>query len=74
LIGPVVQESDQLTHVTQGVKDVAAAGRLGPCLRLTGTQATPGIGDGRVGSKTVILQLQQPDGPGVGVAVLFGAE
>jgi hypothetical protein len=32
------------------------------------------IGDGGTGCKTTLLQLEQADGPGVGVAVFFQAE
>jgi hypothetical protein len=56
------------------VKDVATTRRLGPGQSLTGAQTATGVGDGGVGSKTVVLQLQEPDAPGVGVAMLFDAE
>jgi hypothetical protein len=72
--GPIVQKPDELAEITQSMEDIASTGRVGPGGLLTGPQTCASIGDGGVGSQTLILQLQQTDAPCIGVAVFFEAE
>ena len=73
-VATIVQEPDQLAQIPERVKDVATARCAGPGQTLPRSQTTTGVGDGGVRAKTVVLQLQQPDAPGVGVAVFFETE
>ena len=41
---------------------------------MSGTDSLAGVGDGRLGLEALVLCLQQPDAPSVGVAVIFKAQ
>jgi len=73
-VGSIAQKPDELAQIAESMKDVATTGRVWPGESLTGPQPRTGVSDGSVRPKTLILQLQQPDCPGVSVAVLFETE
>ena len=56
------------------VEDVTRAGHAGQRHLLAGTQGLAAVRNGRLGGKTLVGQLQQTHAPGVGIAMLLGAE
>jgi hypothetical protein len=67
-------KGDQRLGGSQGVKHVTSAGHFRHGQGLSGAEPLAGVGDGRLGLEALVLQLQQPDAPGVGVAVIFDAQ
>ena len=53
------------------MKNITAAGDLGQSLLVAGAESRAEIGDGGLGSEAPVGQFQQPDAPGIGVAMLF---
>ena len=56
------------------MEDVAATRNVGQGLGLAGPEAAGEIGDGGDGAEAAVAQFQQSHAPGVGVAMLLGAE
>ena len=53
------------------MKNITAAGNLRQGLLVPGAEPRGEIGDGGLGSEASVDQFQQPDAPGIGVAMLF---
>ena len=53
------------------MKNITAAGNLRQHLLMPGAEPRAEIGDGGLGSEALVDQFQQPDAPGIGVAMLF---
>ena len=53
------------------MKNITAAGNLRQSLLVPGAEPRGEIGDGGLGSEAPVDQFQQPDAPGIGVAMLF---
>ena len=53
------------------MKNITAAGNLRQGLLVPGAEPRAEIGDGGLGSEASVDQFQQPDAPGIGVAMLF---
>ena len=70
-VGPVLQVTDQRPDVVQRMKNITAAGDPRQSLLVPGAEPRGEIGDGGLGSEASVDQFQQPDAPGVGVAMLF---
>ena len=70
----VLQKRGQRLGSSQGMKDVAAARHFRHGQGLSGPDSLAGVGDGRLGLEALVLRLQQPDAPGVGVAVILQAQ
>src|ERR1700730_17815049 len=71
LVGPVLQVTEQRPDLVQRMKDITAAGTPGQGLLVPGAGPGGEGGDGGRGGEARVDQLQQPDAPGVGVAMLF---
>src|SRR5208337_1913601 len=70
-VGPVLQVTDQRPDVVQRMKNITAAGTPRQSLLVPGAEPRGEIGDGGLGSEAPVDQFQQPDAPGIGVAMLF---
>ena len=70
-VGPVFQVTDQRPDVVQRMKNITAAGTPRQSLLVPGAEPRGEIGDGGLGSEAPVDQFQQPDAPGIGVAMLF---
>ena len=47
---------------------------IGPCEVLAGAQTRAGVGNRVIGLQSARLQVEQMDGPGVAIAVVFGRQ
>jgi hypothetical protein len=74
LISTIFQERNRLHQVLQGMKHIAATANAGQGQFLTGTQTAAKVSDGSLRCKTPVLQFEQTDRPGFGVAVLLHAQ
>ena len=74
LVGPVLQVTDQRPEFVPRRKDITAAGDPGQGLLRPGAEPRGEIGEGGLGIKTAVDQLEQAHPPGVRVAVFFLAE
>src|SRR5437879_12943737 len=74
VVSTVFQVADNRYDLVEGMKDIAATRDAGHGQFLARADAGAEIGDGGVGSKAALLQLEQADGPGGGIAVVFAAE
>src|SRR5207245_8577919 len=74
VVSTIFQVSDDRYDLVEGMKDIAATRDAGHGQFLACADAAAEIGDGGVGSKAALLQLEQAVGPGVGIAVLFAVE
>jgi len=74
VVSTVFQVGDDRYDLVEGMKDIAATRDAGHGQFLARADAGAEIGDGGLGSKAALLQLEQADGPGVGIAVVFAAE
>src|SRR5271157_774322 len=63
--------TDQRPDVVQRMKNITAAGNLRQSLLVPGAEPRGEIGDGGLRSEAPVDQFQQPDAPGIGVAMLF---
>src|SRR5208337_2129544 len=70
-VGPVLQVTDQRPDVVQRMKNITAAGTPRQSLLVPGAEPRGEIGEGGLGSEAPVDQFQQPDAPGIGVAMLF---
>ena len=70
-VGPVFQVTDQRPDVVQRMKNITAAGTPRQSLLVPGAEPRGEIGDGGLRSEAPVDQFQQPDAPGIGVAMLF---
>src|SRR5271157_4530096 len=71
IVRPVLQVTGQRPNVVQRMKNITAAGNLRQSLLVPGAEPRAEIGDGGLGSEASVDQFQQPDAPGIGVAMLF---
>ena len=74
VIRPVLQVADQRPDLVEAVEDIASARHSRQGLCLPGTKTLGPVRDGRFGVEAAIGQFQQPDAPGVGIAVAFDAQ
>src|ERR1700679_3597020 len=72
--GEPMPERRQCFALLKDVEDVAVTRRIGPGHFLPGTQTGSRIGNRVLGIKSLCLQVQQMDGPGIAVAMRFGSE
>ena len=70
-VSPVLQVTGQRPDVVQRMKNITAAGNLRQGLLVPGAEPRGEIGDSGLGSEASVDQFQQPDAPGIGVALLF---
>ncbi|MFL9937401.1 hypothetical protein P0D88_52945 [Paraburkholderia sp. RL18-103-BIB-C] len=68
--GPQIHQRPALL---QDMKHIAVTRRIGPGRFLAGTQPGAGVGNRVIGSQSLRLQIQQMDGPGIAIALSFGA-
>ena len=74
VVGPIFQKSNHRRDFVQGMKDIAAAGDAGQGALLARANAGAEIGDRGRGSEAAVLAFEQTQGPGVAIALVFGAE
>ena len=70
-VSPVLQVTGQRPDIVQRMKNITAAGNLRQGLLVPGAEPRGEIGDGGLGSEASVDQFQQPDAPGISVAMLF---
>src|SRR5438445_34030 len=73
-IGTIFQEGANRRDLVQSMKDIAAARNVRHGQLLAGTEGGAEIGDGGPGIEAALLQLEQADGPRVGIAMVLEAE
>jgi hypothetical protein len=74
LVGPAFQGGDHGEDRLDHVEGVTAAGDLGQGQFVPGHEAAAAVADNRPGCQALLLQLQQAEAPGVGIAMRFRAQ
>ena len=70
-VSPFLKVADQRPHVVQRMKNISAAGNSRESFFVPGAKPPAEIGDVSIGSVALVDQFEQPDAPGIGVAMLF---